>query len=59
MQTRVDAVLSAILFWLLALYVNPAITSGKEYRRFSLTLCHLALSWSGYKINCATVYTQL
>jgi len=29
MQTRADAVLSIILFWLRALHVKTAITSGK------------------------------
>ena len=34
MQTRADAVLSIILSWLLALYVNPAISSGKGTVKF-------------------------
>lgn len=38
MQISADAALSIILFWLLALYVKPAILSGKGTEIFLVAL---------------------
>lgn len=41
MQISADAALSIILFWLLALYVKPAILSGKGTEIFLVALSQL------------------